>query len=58
MKKNYMQPNMREIILDEVSIIATSGEGGVEDGGKTGREYSSTDVSYSRDNSTLWDQEW
>lgn len=58
MKKTYMQPNMREIILDATSIIATSGEGGVGDGGKTGRSYNSDDVSYSRDNSNLWDEEW
>lgn len=43
--KKYIKPIMKVAILEEESIIATSG-GGVGTGGKLGNAYNNTDVSY------------
>ena len=47
MKKIYVIPAVRSIKLDEASIIATSGEDGI-DGQSLGNEFNESDVSYTK----------
>lgn len=46
MKKTYIAPSCKIRLVKKCNIIATSG--GVGDGGRLGRNYNSTDVSYGR----------
>lgn len=55
--KKYIKPNMRVAELNIKDVLLTGSEG-IATGQSLGNEYNSEDVSYSRDNSDLWDQEW
>lgn len=48
MKKTYIIPEEKIVSVQAESFLADSGEGGVDDGGKTGRSYDAGDASYTK----------
>ena len=58
MKKTYQSPETREVkFLISQYLLVQSEVGGVATGGTPGDEYTSTDVSYGRRGSSLWDDD-
>lgn len=55
MKKIYNAPKTDIVVLTIAESLLEGSN--VKTGGTTGEEYSSTDVSYSRENHSIWDDE-
>lgn len=60
MKKTYITPNMIEVVLDNYELIATSPQGGLDDGDSVGNQTpdGDDDDNIFTKGETLWDEEW
>lgn len=59
MKKIYIAPMCITAEVNAETMIALSGEGGVQTGSSVGNEYNSDDESYAKGSKgNLWGEEW